>query len=646
MGLKVEDLEKLIFVSDPKISHEGDKVVFVVTKPSFSDNRYYSKLWIYDLKKDENFHLTNGPSDFSPLWGESSKVFFLSRRTLKEEETGLELWEVDTERCTEPRMILKLENSFETFDYYKGKLLLNLTIPKKKEDPTVIEEVPFWFNGKGYIYGMRNTLYLADAENGNLERLTEGKEEISFAQFSPDGKEVVYISVEDHQKPYRTDIKLLDLTSGEIKKLTKGQFTVEDLAWNSESSAIAFRAGDFSHGINSNIKLWILDVSSGAIKKLTPDDWDIGNYMNSDTRGPSSPGKLQWDGKWIYFPLNEGGKVSLLRTDLDGHTERLVDSNVTVEDFSVINGTVALTLMNSTKPSELYIHKSGKLKKITGFNDELIKNSKLQVPERFTFRASDDQEIEGWILRPANFKKGKKYPAILYIHGGPATTYGESFQHEFYALSESGFALVYMNPRGSAGYGEAFKDVRGKYGSRDFMDLMEGLDYAVKRFNFIDKNRLGVAGGSYGGFMTNWIIGHTDRFKAAVTQRSISNWISFYGTSDIGYYFAEDQIGGDLGKDLWNDDLIKVYWDKSPLKYADRVKTPTLIIHSDEDYRCWIDQAYQMFTALKLKGVQTKLVIFHGENHDLSRKGKPKNRIERINQIISWFREHLQTEKK
>ncbi len=642
MGLKAEDLEKIVFISDPKLSPKGDKVVFVVTKPSISDNRYYSKLWIYDVEKDETFHLTNGPSDYSPVWSESSKVFFLSRRTLKEEETGVELWEVDTERFTEPRIVLKLDSGFEIFGHHKGKILLSLSSQKKKEEPTVIEEVPFWFNGKGYIYGVRNTLYLADSETGNMEKLTDGNEEISFAQFSPDGNKIAYVSSEDHQKPYRTDIKMIDLTNGEIKKLTKGQFTVEDFAWNRESSAIAFRAGDYSHGLNSNVKLWTLDVSSGFFKKLTPDDWDIGNYMNSDVRGPSSLGKIQWDGKWIYFPLNDGGKVSLLRTDLEGHTECLVEDNVTVEDFSVINETVALTLMSSTKPSELHIYKNGKLKKVTGFNDEIIKNSKLQVPERFTFKASDGQEIEGWVLRPNNFKKGIKYPAILYIHGGPATTYGESFQHEFHVLSESGFALVYMNPRGSAGYGESFKDIRGKYGSRDYMDIMEGLDYAVNRFDFIDKNRIGVAGGSYGGFMTNWIIGHTDRFKAAVTQRSISNWISFYGTSDIGYYFAEDQIGGDVGKDLWNDGLIQIYWEKSPLKYADKVKTPTLILHSDQDYRCWIDQAYQMFTALKLKGVKTKLVIFHGENHDLSRKGKPKNRVERINQIISWFREHLQ----
>jgi len=642
MGLKAEDLERLAFVSDPKISPDGKKVVFVVTRPSISDNRYYSKLWVYDLEKDEVFHITNGPSDYSPVWAEDSgKIFFLSRRTLKEDEPGLELWEADIKNCTEPRLIIKQDKGFEIFGISNGKALLNIPNPNKKEELTVIEEVPFWFNGKGYIYGERNALYLVDIWTGNLEKLTEGNEEISFARISPDDKKVAYISSEDHQKPYRTDLKLLDLETREIKKLTNGQFTVEDLAWNPSSLMIAFRAGDYSHGLNSNVKLWTLDLSSGSISKLTPDDWDTGNYMNSDVRGPSSNGKLQWIDAWIYFTLNEGGKVSLLRTDLNGKTEHLVEGNLTVEDFSAKGETISLTIMSSTRPSELFIYSGKGLRKVTSFNDELLKKSNLQVPERFTFKASDGQTIEGWVLKPANFKDDKKYPAVLYIHGGPATTYGESFQHEFYVLSESGFGLVYMNPRGSAGYGESFKDLRGKYGTRDYQDLMEGLDYVIKNFSFIDEKRLGVAGGSYGGFMTNWIIGHTERFKAAVSQRSISNWISFYGTSDIGYYFAEDQIGGDLGNDLWKDDLVQVYWDRSPLKYAYRVKTPTLLLHSDEDYRCWIDQAYQMFTALKLKGVQTKLVIFHKENHDLSRKGKPKNRIERLNQIISWFKTYL-----
>jgi acylaminoacyl-peptidase len=213
--------------------------------------------------------------------------------------------------------------------------------------------------------------------------------------------------------------------------------------------------------------------------------------------------------------------------------------------------------------------------------------------------------------------------------------YGWSFTYEFQYLVSRGFALIYSNPRGSDGYSEEFADIRKHYGERDYMDLMEVVDETLKIYSDIDPERLGVTGGSYGGYMTNWIITQTDKFKAAVTQRSISDWISMFGTTDIGHYFVPDQIGCIPWE---NPDRCL---EKSPLRYANRVKTPTLIIHSLEDYRCWVDQAIAFFRALKLNGVKTKLVLFPKENHELSRSGKPKHRVENIRHISGWFEEHL-----
>ena len=195
--------------------------------------------------------------------------------------------------------------------------------------------------------------------------------------------------------------------------------------------------------------------------------------------------------------------------------------------------------------------------------------------------------------------------------------------------------MIFSNPRGSDGYGEEFADIREHYGERDYQDLMEVVDEALKRFGFIDEERIGVTGGSYGGFMTNWIVGHTKRFKAAVTQRSISNWVSFFGTTDIGYYFAPDQIG----KDPWSN--LDGYWEKSPLKYAPNVETPLLIIHSIEDYRCWLPEALQFYTALKYLGKRVELALFPSENHDLSRSGKPKHRVKRLELIAGWMERWL-----
>ncbi|HID16317.1 MAG TPA: S9 family peptidase, partial [Candidatus Atribacteria bacterium] len=282
--------------------------------------------------------------------------------------------------------------------------------------------------------------------------------------------------------------------------------------------------------------------------------------------------------------------------------------------------------------------------KLTSFNDSLLSQLKLSKPEKFSFKASDGVLVEGWIMKPSTNYEGK-VPTILYIHGGPKTAYGASFIHEFHLITANGYALVYLNPRGSDGYSEEFADIRGHYGERDFKDIMEGLDYVIRNFDFIDESKLGVIGGSYGGFMVNWIVGHTDRFKAAVSMRGICNWYSFYGVSDIGYWFILDHILGGLDrKPLTREGIAKMI-EKSPLTYSENVNTPLLIIHSINDLRCYYEQALQFFTALKWLGKDVKLVLVPKETHDLSRTGKPKHRIERLKHIIEWFNEKLKEEK-
>lgn len=243
--------------------------------------------------------------------------------------------------------------------------------------------------------------------------------------------------------------------------------------------------------------------------------------------------------------------------------------------------------------------------------------------------------IEGWIMKPVDFDKNKKYPGILNIHGGPKTVYGEVFFHEMQYWANEGYAVFFCNPRGSDGRGNEFSDIRGKYGTVDYDDLMRFTNFILENYPFINEDRLGVTGGSYGGFMTNWIIGHTNRFKAAASQRSISNWISKFCTTDIGYYFVNDQQDATP----WND--VDKLWFHSPLKYAHKVTTPTLFIHSEEDYRCWLPEGLQMFTALKYHGVEARLCMFRGENHELSRSGKPKHRIRRLKEITDWFNRYL-----
>ena len=281
--------------------------------------------------------------------------------------------------------------------------------------------------------------------------------------------------------------------------------------------------------------------------------------------------------------------------------------------------------------------RTGELQRVTRFNDEALADRYVAKPQLLNI-CSGGREIGGWVLLPKDYDPEKKYPAVFDIHGGPKTVYGPVFYHEMQLWAGKGYFVFFCNPTGSDGRDNAFADIRGKYGTVDYEDLMHFADAVLETWPQIDPARVCETGGSYGGFMTNWIIGHTDRFCCAASQRSISNWLSFWGTSDIGYFFVPDQNAGDLYESP------EKLWARSPLAYAKNVKTPTLFIHSDEDYRCPLEQGLQMVASLMDRGVEARLCLFHGENHELSRSGKPKHRLRRLKEITDWFDQHTSRE--
>jgi dipeptidyl aminopeptidase/acylaminoacyl peptidase len=313
------------------------------------------------------------------------------------------------------------------------------------------------------------------------------------------------------------------------------------------------------------------------------------------------------------------------------------DRQLSSFSFSADGGILAFVATDAVTPTELYVASGdgSTEQKATGFNDDWLREVAIQPAERLTWTVADGTEIEGWVIRPVGYREGVSYPLILKIHGGPHSAYGNTFFPTFHVLSASGFFVLYTNPRGSSGYGHAFQyATRGEWGIVDKEDYLAGVDAALESYPDADASRLGVSGGSYGGFMTNWLTATTDRFQAAVTSRSITNWESWYGASD-----AQGLTEFEFYGPPWEQ--RDLYRRLSPISYVENVTAPTLIIHSENDYRTPIADGEQWFMALKKRGVPVEMVRYPRSSHGLSRTGEPWLLVDRLERIRSWFDHYL-----
>ncbi len=352
--------------------------------------------------------------------------------------------------------------------------------------------------------------------------------------------------------------------------------------------------------------------------------------------GEIDPTPLWKDNDTIIFTASYKGSCNLYSINLN--TEKLTKLESNEWEIATIRkcGEKWVTLITDpVTPPEIYEYKSGKFNKLTSHNKMFEEEINLTMPEEHWIETEKGVMVQGWMMKPSEMKKNKKYPAIMEVHGGPHVLYGWSFFFEFHLLAAAGYAVFYINPRGSQGYGEDFCNaIRGDWGKLDWLDIKKSAEYFMD-FEYIDEKKVGITGGSYGGYMTNWAIGHTNMFKAAVTQRSVVNCHNFFGTSDAGFYFIGEVANGKPWEKPMN------YMKVSPLSYVKNVNTPLLIIHSEGDQRTPIEQGEQLFTALKLLRKKCAFLRFDGESHDLSRTGSPKNRMARLAHIIKWFNRYL-----
>ena len=650
MKINIDDFKLNKPVSSVKISPDARHKVFTVTDVDMGKNEYKNSFYMLDendsLKRlstndvSSTYAVDNGGIIFAKADEKrkyASIVYRLSFTGGEREELFRLMYPINSIRIMdEDRLVLSIGNSekirhFKDMDqetYEKKSAEM-----KEEDDYTIYDEIPFYFNGAGYINKIRSSLAIYNMKSGTLKMITDDFTNVSSYDIAPDKSEIIYTSESYTDKaPIKSQIYVYSFAEDKSVKLNyEGGLSYYGPSYAGDD-VFVFATDQEDHGINQNQRVYLIDKTKENIKCINEDfDMSIGSSVGSDLRYGGGYSFRVLNDK-LYFISTLQNSADLFAIDKAGKLERLSKVVGSVDEFDVCdNGYIYAIGMLDYNLQEVYKFDGGKFKKITAINEALQKAWKAKPYDKINFK-NDDIDFEGFVIKPDGYKKGKKYPAILEIHGGPKTVTGEVLYHEYLYFAKQGYFVFFTNPRGSDGRGNEFMNIRGKFGTIDYDDLMKFTDVVLEKYEDIDRDNVHVTGGSYGGFMTNWIIGHTNRFKSAASQRSISNWLSFFGVSDIGYYFADDQ---NLADPFNSPEAL---WEHSPLKYASDVRTPTLFIHSDEDYRCPLEQGIQMFTALKYFGVDSKIVIFHGENHELSRSGKPKHRQRRLDEIITWFK--------
>ncbi|MGE5674464.1 MAG: S9 family peptidase, partial [Mycobacterium leprae] len=477
--------------------------------------------------------------------------------------------------------------------------------------------------------------------------------------WSPEGGALLFVAnrqPDGDYTPFREDLWLQDLAEPETepRRLTPGTYSVSTPAFSPDGQRIAFRGYDETpyKGYSAE-RLWMVNRDGSGLTRVDR-DWDrtFDSAVIYDMPAPGGD-QLVWtsDGTALVTLVSDSGRQQVVAVDAEnGNVIALTGGDHCITSWSLDRSgqKLVVSITRPDLPGDLFLVESADLTRLTNVNESLLAELDLAAVETFRFATAEGSnpfvaasglhdltETDGWVMKPVGFSPERRYPAILEVHGGPMGMYGWTFFMEFQCLAAAGYVVIYTNPRGSQGYAERFcACIQADWGNLDYLDVMAGLDAALARFPWIDGDRVGIAGGSYGGFMTNWAVGHTDRFKAAVTMRSVVNEASSVGTSDLG--FADMMT---YPTTPWTD--MSFYRRVSPLTFVEQIRTPLLIEHQEEDRRCPIEQAEQLYTALKMLRREVEFVRYPESSHGMSRTGKPWLRVHRLQTIVDWFDRYI-----
>ena len=652
--MKPAAIDDLRSVYSPAVSPDGRWVAYVLTRVDSAANRYRSSVWLVAADGSAPARqLTSGESsDSHPVWSPDGAVLAFTSSKGEGPDTR---WTLDVLPVGGPGERVTVATSDESIESptwsRDGRRLAYSSRVRgdrydaqddREREPLRVDRLFSRVDSVGWTIDRPAQVFVVPADGGDAPRqVTEGPHDHGSPTWSPDGQQLAVIAQRepDSDLDVVNDIYLVDAVSlepGEPRRLTEGDAYWECLSWSPEDDRIA--ALRLDEGIGYwHAQVAVVSAATGEVRLLTRElDRTCAPYP-----GAQPP---VWHEGELLFAVEDHGAVHVYRAHADGRVHRVVGGDRAVAGYDAASGTLAFVVGTTTSPTELSSLVDGVEHRLTHHQDGFLAAHPALEPEHFTVPSSDGCDVDAWLIRPAGFADGGSYPVLLNVHGGPHTQYGLRWFDEFQMYAGAGFAVLYCNPHGSTGGTEHFArsiispkspiDPGTGWGGIDYDDVMAVLDSALQRFPFLDAGRVGIMGGSYGGYLTSWAIGHTDRFAAACSERACNNLASLEWSSDAAGFFRFEMGVSHL------DDPDE-YARMSPITYVKDIRTPVLILHSENDLRCPIEQADCLYVALRLLRREVDYYRFPAESHELTRGGSPAHRKQRAELIIDWFGQRL-----
>lgn len=650
-----EDLYRFRWIDHVRLSRDGERVAYQLRWADADSRQNRSRVVVRRLLDPEPVDPTAGPRrDHSPEWSpDGRRLAFISRVGAADQ-----LFVLPVAAGGEPRQLSSIPDGaadplwspdgsrIAFIGSMAGDPEAVVDDPRPPESREQARRAPvarvarrldYKHDGTGYVDGRHQHLFVVSADGANVTQLTGGAWDVTGFDWSPDSTKLVATGNDEPGADLKRELNLYLVDLEGNRQRLGGGFYLSAPAWSPRGDLIAFIA---PNGLEAGLleRLWVVPLTGGGPRCLTAGfDQAVQDSVINDMRAGHGS-RLSWsaEGDRVHFLASGPGVTGIYSADLEGNVRQEAGGQRRIFDFDVASGVVAFCASDVSNPGDLHMLTQGAEARLTDLNPWL-RDRYVAQPEHHQFTAPDGWLIEGWLLKPDGFDAHRLHPLVMEVHGGPHGQYGWTFFHELQILAGMGYLVLFINPRGSDGYGEDFRrEVVRDWGGKDYADLMSALDQLIERTGYVDSDRMGIGGGSYGGYMTNWVIGQTDRFSAAVSMRSISNLVSEYAQHDIVVWGTLE-----LGPPPWPD--LDELWRRSPIRYVQNIRTPLLLTAGEMDLRCAISQSEELFGAMRLLGKTVELVRFPEESHDLSRSGRPDRRVERLRRIAGWYERFLGT---